>query len=108
MLTVSDHSPSLGKAPQVAADKYDPDGIADDALFEDLSPHMRSGYTRDDQKDMHRMGKNQELMVSKDDSSWRISDSSSVANVSIFVDGQFHHVDSGYVGVRHHVSRSIA
>ncbi len=54
---------SLGKAPHeetvdVAA-KYELDGIA-----ESVDPELDPGYTRNDRRDMHRMGKNQELMVS--------------------------------------------
>ncbi len=43
MLIVSDRSQSLGKAPQVAADKYELDDIVEDALSGDLSSPLRSG-----------------------------------------------------------------
>jgi hypothetical protein len=51
----------LGKAPHeetvdVAA-KYELDGIA-----ESVDPELDPGYTRNDRRDMHRMGRNQELM----------------------------------------------
>lgn len=39
--------------------KYAIDGIVDD---DGSNPSLRHGETRNDQKDMHRMGKDQELM----------------------------------------------
>ena len=40
--------------------KYAIDGIVED---DGSDPSLRYGETRNDQKDMHRMGKDQELMV---------------------------------------------
>lgn len=53
-----------GKSPYhesatVIASKYAIDGVEDDRS----DPSLRHGETRNDQKDMHRMGKDQELMV---------------------------------------------
>jgi hypothetical protein len=58
----------MAKTPGVPADKYELDGI-EDGLSNDLPTPLRSGCTRNDRSDMHRMGKNQELMVSQGDSS---------------------------------------
>lgn len=43
--------------------RYNVDGIDDDDGFDENDPRRR-GHTRNDQKDMHRMGKRQELIVS--------------------------------------------
>ncbi len=63
---------SLSKAPyektkDVAA-KYELDDIAEGGGSDVLNLHspLSSGYTRNDQRSMHRMGKNQELRVSAD------------------------------------------
>lgn len=42
--------------------KYAIDGIVDD---DGSNASLRYGETRNDQKDMHRMGKDQELMVTR-------------------------------------------
>ena len=44
--------------------RYNVDGIDDDDGFDDNDPRRR-GHTRNDQRDMHRMGKRQELIVSE-------------------------------------------
>jgi hypothetical protein len=62
MSVPSDHSQRSAKAPQVAADSYELDSIAEDGISDRLPSPLRSGYTRNDRRDMHRMGKNQELM----------------------------------------------
>jgi hypothetical protein len=49
---------------QIAAAKYELDGIAEDGSSDVLPTPLASGYTRRDQQDMQRMGKDQELMVS--------------------------------------------
>lgn len=41
--------------------KYELDGVVEDG--DSNSSQLRYGTTRHDQKDMHRMGKDQELMV---------------------------------------------
>jgi hypothetical protein len=69
MSVPSDHSQRSAKAPQVAADNYELDDIAEDDISDRLPSPLRSGYTRNDRRDMHRMSKNQELMISQDDSS---------------------------------------
>lgn len=43
--------------------RFNVDGIDDDDGFDENDPRRR-GHTRNDQKDMHRMGKRQELIVS--------------------------------------------
>jgi hypothetical protein len=62
------HPHSSSKAsceePQVTTAKYELDGIEDDIEDDNSPTSLRSGYTRHDQKDMRRMGKQQELMVS--------------------------------------------
>ncbi len=63
-----------------------------------------SGHTRNDQMDMHRMGKDQELRVSADVRVRRISCSCAVANISSDFDVQFRHLDSGDVGGHSQVS----
>ena len=55
---VEGKSPDHGSA-TVISSKYAIDGIEDDGS----DPSLRHGETRNDQKDMHRMGKDQELMV---------------------------------------------
>lgn len=48
----------------VVTAKYELDGIAEDGSSDASQQQLGSGFTRNDQRDMHRMGKNQELMVS--------------------------------------------
>ena len=48
----------------VVTAKYELDGVAEDGSSDASQQQFGSGFTRNDQKDMHRMGKDQELMVS--------------------------------------------
>ena len=86
------------------------DGIArDDGINVSLSPsQLGSGYTRNDQSDMHRMGKTQELRVGMDGRVTRIDRSRAVADVSSDFNLQFHPRASGDVGGHHNVSRRNA
>jgi hypothetical protein len=70
MSIASDKPHHLGKTPvegfkDVAA-KYEFDGIAEDGSFDLLHSPLGNGSTRNDQRDMQRMGKDQQLMVSAD------------------------------------------
>ena len=84
----------------VVTAKYELDGVAEDGSSDASQNQFGSGYTRNDQKDMHRMGKNQELMVRASfDTILQIACSPSVANVSFLLDLQLYHHDTVYVGV---------
>lgn len=67
MSTATDLPQGLTKAPYqestVVTSKYELDGIAEDGSSNASQQQFGSGFTRNDQRDMHRMGKNQELMV---------------------------------------------
>lgn len=67
MSTATDLPHGQSKTPYqdstVVAAKYELDGVAEDGSSDASQNQFGSGYTRNDQKDMHRMGKNQELMV---------------------------------------------
>ncbi len=80
-----------------------------DSMAQGDGPHSElSGHTRNDQMDMHRMGKDQELKVSVDVRVRRISCSRAVANISSAFDVQFRHLDSGDVGGHSGVSHRNA
>lgn len=72
-----------------------------------ISPSSLSlGYTHNDHRDMQRMGKNQELMASTDfHVVIGIPAYVHLANVSSFIDFQFHRHDSVHLGSCHHVGR---
>ena len=67
MSTATDLPQGLAKAPYqeatVLTSKYELDGVEDGSSDVSQQQQLGPGYTRNDQKDMQRMGKNQELMV---------------------------------------------
>lgn len=104
MSTATDLPQGQTKAPYqdstVVTAKYELDGVAEDGSSDASQNQFGSGYTRNDQKDMHRMGKNQELMVRASfDSILQPLCSPSVANVSFLLDFQLYHHDTVDVGV---------
>lgn len=84
----------------VVTAKYELDGVAEDGSSDASQQQFGSGFTRNDQRDMNRMGKNQELMVRASlDSTLKFVCLPSVADVSFFFDIQLHYHDPIYVGV---------
>jgi hypothetical protein len=66
---VADKAEFRSSSTEVSKTKYSLDGVVDENVDDDIYSRVnppRPGFTKNDQKDMYRMGKIQEFRVSRD------------------------------------------